>query len=440
VTLRLDGEEVEADRGEPLAASLIAHGAVALARSPKFHRPRGPSCFRGACDGCLARVDGVPNVMTCLVGAEAGIDVRTQNTLGSRKLDLLRMTDWFFPDGMNHHELFAGVPGLQPMMQAFARRVAGLGKLPSEPRGMRAVERRAVDVVVVGAGPSGLLVAQELSARGRKPIVVDDGLGPGGSLRALPDAARAPFRDLERACDDAMARAALEFWPRTTAAGMYGDDLLVVSDDGATVLEPSAVVFACGAHDGVLAFEGNDLPGVMSARAAGHLLAAGVRPGARLVFVLAPGGGPFAPALARAELWTRETRGTRESRDSRAARSALGDAEVVLVEGDVVAAEGVSAVRRVRVRVRDDAKGAFVERDFDADAVAVDAPRAPAYELALQAGARVRHEPRGYVVEDADGTGRIGARAFATGELVGLPLDLEALTAHARAVAAAIAP
>src|SRR5215468_11164556 len=124
VTIEPDGEVVEAERGEPIAAALIAAGKIALARSPKFHRPRGPACMRAACDGCLARVKDVANVMTCMVAAEQGTVVRTQNTLGSREVDLLRMTDWFFPKGMNHHELFAGVPGVQQIMQTFARRVA----------------------------------------------------------------------------------------------------------------------------------------------------------------------------------------------------------------------------------------------------------------------------------------------------------------------------
>ncbi len=132
VTILLDGRRLIAGRGEPAAVALIAEGNVALARSPKFHRPRGPSCLRAACDGCLARVNGVPNVMTCRVPATEGMLIETQNVVGSRDVDLFRMADWFFPEGMNHHELFAGVPGVERVMQALARRVAGLGRLPAE--------------------------------------------------------------------------------------------------------------------------------------------------------------------------------------------------------------------------------------------------------------------------------------------------------------------
>ena len=125
VSVSLDGERIVAERGEPVAIALMAAGRLAIARSPKFHRPRGPWCLRGACDGCLARVNDVPDVMTCRIPAEEGLRIETQNVAGSRDTDLLRVTDWFFPEGMDHHELLAGVPGAGRVMQALARQVAG---------------------------------------------------------------------------------------------------------------------------------------------------------------------------------------------------------------------------------------------------------------------------------------------------------------------------
>src|SRR6266542_3658470 len=132
VDFELDGERIVADKGEPIAFSLIASGKVALCRSPKLHRPHGPYCLRGACDGCLARVDGEPNVMTCMKACAGGERIETQNVLGSREVDLLAVTDWFFPHGIDHHHLLAGVPAAGKFMQKLARHVAGLGRLPEE--------------------------------------------------------------------------------------------------------------------------------------------------------------------------------------------------------------------------------------------------------------------------------------------------------------------
>src|ERR1019366_5521668 len=89
VRFTFDGETIEAAPGETLASAIAGSGRLAIARSPKFHRPRGPACFRAACDGCLARVAGEPNVMTCRTVATEGVVVLSQNTLGSRNVDLL---------------------------------------------------------------------------------------------------------------------------------------------------------------------------------------------------------------------------------------------------------------------------------------------------------------------------------------------------------------
>lgn len=417
VTITLDGDAIVAQRGEPLAAALVAADDLVLARSPKFHRPRGPSCMRAACDGCLARVDETPNVMTCLVPADEGTAVVSQNRLGSRDADLLRMTDWFFPEGMNHHELFAGVPGVQTIMQSFARRVAGLGRLPTAAERPRKSGRRTVDVVVVGGGPSGLAVASHAAARGHTVELIDDQLEPGGGLLALAPEDVASFAAIRAEIAQAIHDGRVRVRSSTVAGGIYGRDLLVAGPDGAEILEPRAIVLASGAHDGVLAFEGNDVPGVMSARAAGMLLARGVAVGKRVVVIVPEGGGPFGASYARAVA---------------ADPDAKTKVAVEVVYGEPLAVDGSSRVKAVRVRT---AKG---EHDLDADAVLVDAPRSPAYELAEQAGATLVHEPRGFVVRTEGGTGRVRDGVFAAGEVAGVPFDVRALEEDASRIAAAL--
>lgn len=413
VTITLDGEEILAERGEPVAAALIAAGKMMLARSPKFHRPRGPACMRAACDGCLARVDETPNVMTCMIPAQEGTAVVSQNRLGPRDLDLLRMTDWFFPDGMNHHELFAGVPGVQNVMQAFARRVAGLGRLPAEIEGAHAARRRGADVVVVGGGPAGMAIASRLARAGRAVEVIDDQLAPGGGLTALGAAEARPFEEMRALFMDQVATGRIQLRSSTVAGGLYGDDLLVAGPSGAEVLEARALVLACGAHDGALAFEGNDVPGVMSARAAGWLLGRGVVVGKRIVVVESAGGGPFGASFASALL------------------ASGAKAEVSVVRGEPVSISGASRVKSVIVR---DASGK--EQKHEADAVLIDAPRSPAYELAEQAGATLLHEPRGFVVKTE--CGRVAERVYALGEMTGTPLEARAIEAEADRLASSL--
>jgi sarcosine oxidase subunit alpha len=403
VTLRFDGEEIVAERGEPVAVALVAAGHLSLARSPKFHRPRGPACQRAACDGCLARVDDVPNVMTCRVPAAEGMRVDTQNVVGSRDHDLLGMADWFFAEGMNHHELFAGVPGVQQVMQAFARRVAGLGKLPKEARPPREALRREADVLIVGSGPSGMATAVRLSERGRRVEVVDDDLAWGGSVRSLVGVDAAVWQPLVQAFGAALVGGRVACRLGTTAAGVFGGDVLVAAEGGVEVVTPRTLVLAPGAHDGVLAFEGNDTPGVMSARAAGRLLGYGVVPGERIVVVVTERGGPFGEAFVRAH------------------------PAATLVRGAPVSAKGSGRVREWTVATP------AGEQRLKADVLVVDAPRAPAYELCAQAGAALVHEDRGFVVRAPHGRVRDGV--FAVGEVAGTPLDPAAVANEADAVA-----
>ena len=401
VRITFDGEELYAEKGEPVAAALIGAGHISIARSPKFHRPRGPACLRAACDGCLARVDGVPNVMTCIVPAEEGMVVESQNTLGPRDLDLLRMTDWFFPSGMNHHELFAGVPGVQRVMQVFARRVAGLGKLPGEALEPRAAKRHDEDVLVVGGGPSGMAIANAFHARGRKVRVVDDTLEWGGSSRGFaPDAFASitgPFAALVR-------EGKVRFDGRTTCGAVFGDDALLVGPAGAEIANAKTLVLASGAHDGILPFEGNDAPGVLSARAGAFLAWRSIAPFARVVLCTTPESDHrFAESFVRA---------VKEKELA---------CEVTVVEGVPVAARGSSRVKEVEIREGE------ASRVLPADALLVDAPRTAAYELAEQAGGSIVFERGAFRLVARNGTIREGV--LAVGELAGTPLvarDIEA--------------
>lgn len=435
IEMTLDGASIAADEGEPIAHALLAAGALSLARSPKFHRPRGPSCLRGACDGCLMRVDGVPNVMTCMLPARAGVAIESQNTLGSRNLDLLRVTDWFFPDGMNHHELFAGVPGVQNVMQAFARRVAGLGRMPDESlphRPVRPATRRRCDALVIGAGPAGMAAAAALAEQGRTVEIIDDGLRPGGSLLAFASA-HARFAAIEASFERACNAGAVTIRSRAVAGAVFADGVLVVGDGvgnlGAksdtsaseaetAVVEPKILVLATGAHDGVLAFEGNDLPGIFSARAGLRLLASGVAVGKKVAIAVAPGGGPFGA------LYLEE------------AERAGAPIEVTLVEGEPLAARGSSMVKEVIFAEKAGGGSSTKTRTIKADALLIDAPRAPSYELPQQAGAELLHVPAGFLVR-TDRT-RIRPGVYAVGEVVGTALESSSLSEEAQALVAAV--
>ena len=133
VCLSFDGAEVEALPGETLAAALSAAGILAFRRTAKGS-PRGLYCGMGACFDCLVTVDGKANQRACLVKAQAGMVV-------------------------------ASAPPDAPLPLAPA---------PA------AIEDRACDLLVVGAGPAGLAAAEAAAAAGAQVVVLDERGEAGG--------------------------------------------------------------------------------------------------------------------------------------------------------------------------------------------------------------------------------------------------------------------
>jgi len=330
--------------------------------------------------------------MTCMTPCKGGERVETQNVLGSRKVDLMQATDWFFPRGIDHHHFLAGVPAASYVVQKIARHVAGLGKLPDEPRPIGNARRMEVDVLVVGAGPAGLGVARRLVSMTkdteRSILVADDGVSPGGSLLARG----AAVPDLSD----------VNLYDRTTAAGVYEREILLVRENEAIALRPRLLVLATGTHDGVAPFPGNDLPGVFSARAAALLAQSDIAVGAKVALF---GTGPYSAS------WLERM---------------SSEVEVVAVPmGASISAEGRGEITAITITQRSTDRpsggGARKKKRHEVDALLVEVTGAPSFELAEQAGAAVDFDPkRGGYVPRTDEHGRALPWLWCTGELAGI--------------------
>jgi predicted molibdopterin-dependent oxidoreductase YjgC len=88
VTFRFNGREMEGCEGEPIAAALHAAGIRVLSFSRVHKRPRGFWCAIGNCSSCNMRVNGVPNVRTCVEPLQAGMNVEIQQGKGEIGGDL----------------------------------------------------------------------------------------------------------------------------------------------------------------------------------------------------------------------------------------------------------------------------------------------------------------------------------------------------------------
>jgi sarcosine oxidase subunit alpha len=368
ITVHLDGEEVTAREGEPVACSLLAAGERIFSRSVKYHRPRGPFCFASACTQCLMQVDGVPNVYTCQVPARAGMRLERQNAFPSARLDVFAATDFFFPKGLDHHQMFAGVPVAEQVMLQVARHLAGLGKLPTAPAPERAeYEELSTDVALVGAGVAGLVAARELTAAGVDFLLLEKDSG----------------------------------W---SAIGLYEDDrgrfIAAICDQRLRLIRARRFLLAMGGHPQLIAFENNDLPGVYAARAAAELmLKHRLLPGDEVAVV-----------------------GVEPEISSVASLLEAHGAKVVARVNTGAGDEPLRALGRGRVRglayLRSDAKGRSKVR---CDAILLAPPVAPRYELARQGGAHVAFDPvSGVFTVQADPDGRTAnPEVFVAGEMTG---------------------
>ena len=261
----VDGKVVAARSGEPIAAALVRSGRLVFGRSVKYHRPRGPLCFEGDCDGCLMRVDGIPNVMTCRAPARAGTKVETQNVLGTAKVDLLAATDWFFPEGMDHHHMFTRFAPINKLMQKVARRIAGVGRLPSHVVEPVAPTVAEVDVLVVGAGSSGIMAANSAAKNGAS-VMLAEALEVGGrtALRGDRVAALGPPVQVHRGAVVAI----FDEKPIGFVHSPESDEVrrwaLLEDGDGLLRVHPKALVLATGATESVVPVPANDRPGVLT--------------------------------------------------------------------------------------------------------------------------------------------------------------------------------
>ena len=378
VEIRIADSSVRAFASESVAAAALASGTRVMSRSLKYHRPRSFFCLEGHCSGCLVRLDGVPNLRACQTPCTQGAEAAGQNAFPSAEVDLLGAVDFLFSRGLDHHTLMTGSSVLNKLANKVVRQLSGLGKLPTHASPSPEVADRNVDACVIGAGPAGLAAATELAHAGKRVVLVDDQLHPGGSLRADPRSGRA----LAQKRVDAALAAGVELFARSTAIGFFPEDdggvLAVASPAQLIRVHARAWVWATGGYVVNLPFADNDRPGVIAARAIGRLLVDhGILGGDKVCIVEVPALASETVALA-------------------AALTAAG-AEVTRVQlDDTLGTSGRSWVSSVLTT-----KGRI-----DCDVVAVAAIPSPASEGPRQQGCHVVLDPEagGFrVVVDGDG-------------------------------------
>ena len=285
---RFEGREYSGFAGDTISSALAATGLPYLGRSFKYHRPRSILSFADHDSNLLFQVDGVPNVRGDVTPLREGMQVTAINTFGGLYGDKARILDRFsafLPVGFYYKAFHS--KRLFPRWERMFRRLTGLGAVTvSSTRAMTPKRYGFCDVLVIGAGPSGICAAHAAVEAGAQVVLVDEGLRAGGSLTAVDGEER---RSLSALLQALVRSPRCDVRTATVASGYYADHWVALTDaQRMTKMRAQAVVFATGVIEQPAVFRKNDLPGVMLASAARRLVARyRVAPGRKIILLTA---------------------------------------------------------------------------------------------------------------------------------------------------------
>lgn len=377
LSFKFDGKSYYGFGGDTLASALIANGVKLVGRSFKYHRPRG--IFSGGAEEPNALVElrlgayREPNTRATMVELFEGLEAYSQNRFPSLKYDILSingMLSSVFAAGFYYKTFMWPSKFWELLYEPLIRRAAGLGRNAKMPDpDVYEKKTKFCDLLVIGGGAAGMEVAQLAGLAGGRVVLCDE--------RAARD----------KVGDD------FEYMPRTSVFGVYDGgtygaiervaDHLYAPGDGMPrqvywKIIAKRCVLATGAIERPIAFENNDLPGVMLAGAVtDYINDYAVVPGKRIViFINHDGDTDRCATLMQSGVSIAAVVDTRPLSSTMVREAAAAAGVPVFAGAFVKRAIGKMSVSAVEVLTRD---GGLVR--LDCDLVAVSGGWNPAVHL-----------------------------------------------------------
>ncbi|MEO9189757.1 MAG: sarcosine oxidase subunit alpha family protein, partial [Acetobacteraceae bacterium] len=441
---RFDGHSYAGHPGDTLASALLANDVRLVGRSFKLHRPRGilsagpeePNALVELRDGARRE----PNTRATVAELYDGLRAASQNRFPSLRFDVRAANGLAAPllhAGFYYKTFMWPASFWEKVYEPLIRRAAGLGRAAQapDPDGYERVDAHC-DVLVIGAGPAGLMAALAAGRAGARVILCEEDFRIGGRLLAERTAIGGePAAEWANAvASELAAMPSLRILPRTTVFGVYDSGTFgAVQRVSDHLAEPpphtprqriwrivaKRSVLTAGSIERPLVFGENDRPGIMLAGAVRTYLNR---------FAVAPG--------RRAVVFATHDDGVRTVRDLLAAGVAVealvdprpdvaAPAGVRLVTGVVTRTLGGQAVRGVEITADG---GASIR--LDCDLLAMSGGWSPTIHLTSHLGGRPRWDealaafvpddtPAGMAVAGAASGAFTTAQALAEGARAG---------------------
>jgi heterotetrameric sarcosine oxidase alpha subunit len=287
-----DGKSYQGHPGDTLASALLANNVRLMGRSFKYHRPRGPLTAGSEEPNALVELRGgarkEPNTRATTAELYNGLIAHSQNRWPSLTFDAMAINDrfsTFLTAGFYYKTFMWPAAFWEKIYEPIIRKAAGLGALsmradPDEyDKGFRHCA-----LLIIGAGPAGLMAALTAGRAGEEIILADEDFALGGRLNAETLAlSDAPALDwVTKTMAELSSLPNVRLMPRTTVIGAFDHGIYGaverVSDHLHTPdadkprqilwrIYAKQTLLCAGATERPIAFENNDRPGIMLASA-----------------------------------------------------------------------------------------------------------------------------------------------------------------------------
>lgn len=391
--------------GDSIASALAANNQWLLSRSFKYHRPRGILTMAGQDANTLVQLPSNPNALADREAITDNLAVMGQNYSGSLRHDrgsLLGLFSRFLPVGF-YYKAFFKPRGIWEKWAPLIRKKAGLGVIDQQLKpDYYDKQYKFFDIVVVGAGPSGLQAALSAAESNCEVLLVDENPLLGGSLNyARFDAAG----NLANSVRDqlllevnrhknitCMSNAVVNAW--------FADNWLpIICGKRLYKVRAKQTILCTGALEQQAVFHNNDIPGVMMSSAAQRLMHLyAVRPGNAAVIVTGNDDG-YANALdlLDAGVTVKAIIDLRHKPNSSALTKAVAKRGVKVQSGYAVYSAKQRNNHLCSVEVRQIIKPGICADDGEiiaCDLLCMAVGYTPTYQLACQAGGQLSYDDK----------------------------------------------